>query len=150
MKIRTLQSGWPIPRRPPLAAVDDDLVAVDHGGGLHVGGVGGGDAGLGHRERRTDPAVQQRLEPLGPLLVGAVLEQHLHVAGVGRVAVEDVRRQEDHAAHLLGQRRVVGVREPRAAVGAELLGVLLGVLGGQEEVPQSLRARLRPQLAEER
>ena len=42
--------------RPPLAAVEHDLVAVEDGRGLHVGGVGGGDAGLGHQERAADRA----------------------------------------------------------------------------------------------
>ena len=40
--------------RPPLAAVDHDLVAVDDGGRGHVGRVGGGDVGLGHAERAAD------------------------------------------------------------------------------------------------
>src|SRR5690606_1489734 len=35
---------------PPLAAVDDPLVAFTHGTGLHVGGVGGSHARLGHTE----------------------------------------------------------------------------------------------------
>ena len=74
--------------RPPLAAVEHDVVAVEGGGGLHVGGVGAGDAGLGHQERAAHPPVEQRLEPLLLLLGRAVAQQHLHVAGVGGVAVE--------------------------------------------------------------
>ena len=44
------------PGDPPLAAVEDVLVAVADDRGLDVGGVGGGDVGLGHRERRADAA----------------------------------------------------------------------------------------------
>ena len=77
------------------------------------------------------------------LLLGAVAQQHLHVAGVGRVAVEDQRRDR-RAPHLLGERRVVDVGQPLAAVGAEPRGVLPGVLLRQEEVPEPLRAGLRP------
>ena len=53
---------------PPLAAVDDVVVAVAHDAGLDVGGVRRRDVRLGHRERRTDLARQQRLEPLLLLL----------------------------------------------------------------------------------
>ena len=41
--------------RPPLAAVEHDVVAVEGGRGLHVGGVGAGDAGLGHQEGAAHP-----------------------------------------------------------------------------------------------
>ena len=58
--------------RPPLAAVEHDLVAVEGGGGLHVGGVGAGDARLGHQEGAAHPPVEQRLEPLLLLLGRAV------------------------------------------------------------------------------
>ena len=56
---------------PPLAPVDHDLVALDDRRGLHVGGVGGRHVGLGHAERRADPPVEQRLEPLPLLLLAA-------------------------------------------------------------------------------
>jgi hypothetical protein len=76
---------------PPLAAVEDDVVAVERGGGLHGGRVGAGHAGLGHEERASDPPVEEGLEPLLLLLGAAVAEQDLHVPGVGGVAVEDER-----------------------------------------------------------
>ena len=54
------------------------------------------------------------------------------------------------AAHQLGQRRVVDVGQPLAAVGAEPRGVLPGVLLRQEEVPQPLRPGLGLELLEDR
>ena len=134
---------------PPLASVDDHLVAVDDCGGLHVGRVGGGHAGLGHPEGAADPAVEQRLEPPLALRVGAVAQQHLHVAGVRGVAVEHQRRDRGPAGQL-GDRRVVDVGQPLAAVGAEPGGVLPRVLLGQEEVPQALLAGLGLELLEHR
>ncbi len=111
-------------RAPPLAAVEDDLVALDDGGGGHGGGVGGGDGRLGHAERGTDLPGEQRCEPAGALLGGAVVEQDLGVAGVGGVAVEHLGR-ERRVAHLLGERGVFGGGEP---------GSVRRV--GQVEVPQ--------------
>jgi hypothetical protein len=77
---------------PPLAAVDDVVVAVAHDAGLDVGGVRRRDVRLGHRERRADLARQQRLEPLLLLLRGAEQVQRLHVAGVGCLAVDHLGR----------------------------------------------------------
>ena len=134
--------------RPPLAAVEHDVVAVEGGGGLHVRGVGAGDPGLGHEERAAHPPVEQRLEPLLLLLGRAVAQQHLHVAGVGGVAVEDQGR-EGRPAGLLGDGGVVGVAEPGATVGAEACGVGVAVAGGQEEVPQALAAGLGLELADD-
>jgi hypothetical protein len=72
------------------------------------------------------------------VFVGAVALQHLHVAGVGGVAVEDLGRQQ-RAAHDLAQMAVFDIAEPGAAVGF-----------GQEEVPQPGLARLRLQLLDDR
>ena len=141
--------GVPDSGRPPLAAVDDHLVAVDHGGRLHVGGVGGRDVGLGHRERRADLAGQQRLQPLRPLLVGSVAQQHLHVAGVGRVAVHHQGR-EVAAAGGLGDRGVVDVGQALAPVGAEACGVLPRVLLRQPQVPQATCPGLGLELLDDR
>jgi hypothetical protein len=60
----------------------------------------------------------------------AVALQHLHVAGVGRGAVEGLRSQP-RPAHLLGE---VGIFDGGEAV------ALVGV--GEEEVPQAALARL--------
>jgi len=110
----------------PLAAVDDVMVAVAADLAAYVGGIAGRDFRLGHREGRADLSGQQRLQPSALLLGRAVLGEHLHVAGVGRRAVEHLAGPQ-HAAHRLGQRRVLQVAQPGT------------VIAGQEQVPQTLR-----------
>src|SRR5258705_13975077 len=56
-------------RGPPLASIDDVVVALAHDGALDVGRIRRGDRGLGHGEARADLAVEGRLQPL-PLLRG--------------------------------------------------------------------------------
>jgi hypothetical protein len=53
-------------------------------------------------------AVEQRLQPALLLLLGAVLSEDLHVAGVGGGAVEDGRR-DAAATHLLAEHSVLPV-----------------------------------------
>ena len=89
------------------------------------------EPGLGHPEARADLAVEQRFEPLLLLLGCAHALEHLHVAGVGRGAVEALGG-ERVLAELLGDVGVVEVRQP-----------LSGLRVGQEEVPQPVRLRLR-------
>ena len=98
---------------PPLAAVQHHIVALNRGGGLHVGGVAGGHRRLGHAERRANLPGQQRFEPSVLLRLGAVLDQHFHVAGVRRIAVEDFRGHRG-AAGDFGQRRIIGVTQAGA------------------------------------
>ena len=78
-------------RRPPLAPVDDVVVAVALDARRDVRRVRRRDVGLGHRERRPDPPVEQRIQPARLLLRRAEQRQQLHVAGVGRRAVERLR-----------------------------------------------------------
>ena len=59
--------------------------------------------GLGHGETRADLALQQWLQPLLLLPVGAVSGQHLLVAGVRRGAAEHFRGKR-RAAHDLAKR----------------------------------------------
>src|SRR2546426_12456860 len=73
------------------------------------------------------------------LLVGrAVALEHLHVAGVGRRAVEDLRRDR-RAAHDLAERRVLEIGQPGAALALR-----------QEEIPEGALARLRLELLHDR
>ena len=101
---------------PPLLAVDDVLVSIQNRRRADVGGVRGGHGGLGHGEGRANLAGEQRLEPLFFLLLGAVALQHLHVAGVGRRAVEHLGRPAG-VPHQLRQRRVFQVAQPCPAAG---------------------------------
>ena len=80
---------------------------------------------FGHGIGRADLAVQQRLQPLLLLLGRADLLQHFHVAGVGRRAVERLRRQR-LLAELGGDVGIVEVGEAAADLGM-----------GQEEIPQA-------------
>mmetsp|Transcript_1306 Transcript_1306/g.2603 ORF Transcript_1306/g.2603 Transcript_1306/m.2603 type:complete len:280 (-) Transcript_1306:1813-2652(-) len=123
---------------PPLAPVDHVVVSVAQDRGLHVGRIRRGHVRLGHAEGGADFSGQQRLQPFGLLLRGAVLDEHLHVAGVGRVAIEYFR-PDDRAAHDLGQGRVIEVVQPRAVL-----------LMGAPEVPQPLGPRLGLQLLHDR
>ena len=109
----------------PLVAVDDPLVAVLVGAGLDERRVRARHLGLGHGEAAHGPALAQRAQVALLLLVGAPVQQRVHVALVGRLAVEDPGPQprlgrlgldhgqldvaEPHAAPLLGH-----VREPDA------------------------------------
>ena len=125
--------------RPPLAAGDHVVVAVAADARADVRRVRRRDLGLGHAERRADLGVEQRLEPLGLLLGRAEVVQHLHVAGVGRGAVERGRRQARAPPGDLGDGRVLQVRQPaRRSRRARCPPT------GEEEVPQPLRAGLRP------
>jgi len=114
----------------PFLAVEDPLLAFEpclHG---EVGGVRGGDVGLGHHVGRADLALEQGLEPLLLLRRCAEALQHLHVAGVGGRAVECLGRQP-RPAHLLGEIGVLHRGEAVALVGP-----------GEPEVPQAPLARL--------
>ena len=97
-------------RGVPLAAVDHVVVAVAADRGLDVGRIAGRHRRLGHRESRTDLAGQQRHQPIALLRRRAVLRQHLHVAGIGRRAVEDLGRPQ-HPAHDLLDRCVLQVAQ---------------------------------------
>ena len=78
-------------RDEPLVAVDDPLVAVLVRRASDERRVGAGDLGLGHREAGHRDAVAERPEVLLLLLVGPPVQQRVHVALVGRLAVEDER-----------------------------------------------------------
>mmetsp|Transcript_8030 Transcript_8030/g.15497 ORF Transcript_8030/g.15497 Transcript_8030/m.15497 type:complete len:498 (+) Transcript_8030:657-2150(+) len=116
---------------PPLAAVDDVVIAVALDAAFDIGGVAGRHGRLGHQEGRADLAAQQGLQPAVLQRLAGIALQRLHVAGVGRRAVEDLGRPE-HPAHDLAQRRVFEV--------AQALGRAAGL--GQKQVPQPGGARL--------
>ena len=124
---------------PPLASVDDVVAAVPADRRLDVRRIRGRDVRLRHRETRADVSGEQRLQPL-PLLLGRpVADQHFHVAGVGRRAVEDLGRERQRASHDFAERRVFGVGEAGPVFARR-----------QEQIPESLGARLRLELLDER
>ena len=128
-------------RAEPLPAVEHVVVAVPIDPQRHVRRVRRGHVGLGHGERRADRAGEERLEPAGLHLWRRVVVEDLHVARVGRGAVEH-QRGERHLAELLGDRGVVEVGQPRPR-GA-------GLQVGQEHVPQPPDTCLGAQLLEHR
>jgi hypothetical protein len=124
----------------PLAAVEHQVVALAPHRGLQIGRVGRGHVGLRHRKRRADLAVQRRQQPLRALCRCGEAVQQLHVAGVGRAAVEHLGRP-GQAPHGLGQRRIVQIGKARAR--------LVVTQPGQEQVPQTFLARQRFQVFQE-
>src|SRR5690554_6188066 len=122
---------------PPFSAVEYDFVAFNGGGGFHVGGVGGGHGRFGHAEGGADFAAQQFRQPLGFLFFRAVVDQHFHVAGVRRVAVEDFRGDEA-AAGFFGNQGVVRVEQAAAVFVVR-----------EEHVPQALGLGLFFQLLDD-
>ena len=92
MKIKILQCGCGAPEVHHLRAVDHIMVAVALDASLDVGCIRRCHGGFRHRETGADFALEQRLEPLLLLLLVAVAQQRFHVAGVGRRAVEHLRR----------------------------------------------------------
>ena len=109
-----------------LLSVDQPLVAVEHGVGLHLLGIRAHHRWLGHGVGRADLAFEQRFQPFRLLLRRADTLEHFHVAGVGRGAVEALRGQPV-LAQLVGDIGVVEIAQSFA-----------GVRVGQEEVPQAL------------
>ncbi len=78
-------------RDEPLVPVDHPLVAVLIGAGLDERRVRTGDLGLGHGEAAHHPPLAERPEVLLLLLVGRPVQECVHVALVGRLAVHHPR-----------------------------------------------------------
>ncbi len=118
MKMATLQLGWPEARWSttcwPLSTTSSPSTL---GGGAHVGGVAdeATSGSVMQNAERISPVEQRRraTAPSAPRSRSA--PEHLHVAGVGRAAVEDLGREEA-AAHLLGERRVLERGEARTSL----------------------------------
>ena len=121
-------------RRPPLAPIQHILIAIAHDAGADIGRVGRSYSRLGHAVAGTDPALEQRRQPLLFLLRRAVARQHFHVAGIGGGAVEDLGCHR-HAAHDLAQRCIFQVGQARAPF-----------MVRQEKIPKPSRAGFRLQL----
>ena len=136
-------------RRPPLAAIDDVVVAIAHDGSGNVGGIRRSHIGFGHQKRRANLAIHQRAQPLFLVRQCAVALQHFHVAGIGRRAVEHFRGPRD-AAHFLGTAGVFEVAKTRpfeAEAGFYMEGAMRR---RHEEVPQARGARFLLQVFQHR
>src|ERR1700736_5607736 len=112
------------PRCPPLPAIDHEVVALANDAALDIRGIRGRDIGFRHRETGTDLSIQKRTQPSILLFRGAEAVEDLHVPGIRRRAVEDLRGPWD-LAHDFAERCVLEVGEPGTEVGL-----------GKEEVPQ--------------
>ena len=141
---RDLAAGIADARRPPFAAVDDVVVAILFDARFDVGGVRRRHGRLGHQEGGADLAFHQRLQPLPLLLLAAVADEHFHVAGIGRGAVEHLRGPGD-VAHLFRQQRIFEVGQSRAAE-----FVILMRVRRHEHVPEAFGLRLLLQFLEDR
>ncbi len=115
---------------PPFLAVDDHFVTFHNGGAFHIGGIRGGHIRLGHSKGGAGFAVQEWCQPAFFLLLRAVLDQHFHIAGIRRVAVEHLGGDEG-VAHGFRQWRILHVGQAHAVF-----------LIGQKQVPQPLTFRL--------
>ena len=144
-----MQRGSPAPLDHHLRPLIDIFVAAHVDAALDVGRVGRGDVGLGHQEGRADLAVHQRLQPFVLLLARAVAVDDLHIAGVGRGAVEHLGRPHD-PAHFLGAERILEVGEARPFELEAVVDRRRAVRGRHEQVPQALAARLVLQLLDDR
>jgi len=113
---------------PPLPPGDDVFVAVALDPGGDVSRVAAGHVGLGHGERGPDLTGQQRLQPPLLLLFRPEQVQQFHVPGVGRLAVDRLRRQVVAPARQLRDGRVLQLGESG--------------LRRQEQVPQAPLPRL--------
>ena len=138
------------PGDPPLAPIDDVVVAVAHDRRRDIGGIRRGHVRLRHGERRADLAGEQRIQPAALLLIVAREDEHLHVARVRRGTVEGRGCERRAAAHDLGQRGVLQVGEPRT-VWAGRVGRAAAVRPpGEEQIPQPRLTGLRLQVEQER
>jgi len=113
-------------RTPPLATVEQVVIAGALDAAGNVGSVRGGHLRFGHEKRRADLAAQQRLEPALLQRGARIALEHFHVAGVGRGAIEHLGCKR-HAPHDFAQRCVIEIRQPLGRSRA----------ARQEEIPQT-------------
>ena len=136
-------------RRPPLAPVDDVVVAVAGDRTFDVGRVRRGDARFGHQEGRADLAAHQGAKPLVLLFSGAVAVQHFHVTRVGRRAIEDLGRPEK-ASHFFGAERIFKVGQLLALEVEALVDMGERAARRHEQVPQPCLTGERLELLDDR
>ena len=75
----------------PFVAVDDPFVSVFFGVRSNQRRIGSGDLGLGHGEARHHRSIAERAQVTLLLIVVAPVQKRVHIALVGRHAVENPR-----------------------------------------------------------
>ncbi len=141
---RDLAAGIADARRPPFAAVDDVVIAILFDAGFDIGRVRRRNCRFRHQEGGADLAVHQRPQPLPLLLLGAVADEHFHVAGIGSGAIEHLRGPGD-ATHLFRQQRIFEVGQSRTTE-----FVVFMRIRRHEHVPEAFGLRLLLQVLEDR
>ena len=106
-------------RREPLVAVDQPLVAVAGRRRLQQRRIGAGGR-LRHREARAHLAVEERLHPALPLVLGATDRDQFGVAGIGRLVPEDRGRVDALPEDLVHQPELHLAEAEAAHVGREV------------------------------
>jgi hypothetical protein len=86
------------------------MIAVAHDGERDIRRVGASDIGLGHGECGAYVAGQQTRQPGRLLFRCGEVQQHFHIAGIGRTAIEHFGREQT-AAGELGDRRVIQIAQ---------------------------------------
>ena len=99
-------------RRPPFFAIQHIVITVTNTCHRNIGSVRTSDIRLGHQIRGSDQTIHQRGQPAGLHRVSAITLEHLHIAGVRRIAIEHLS-SDMHAAHFFGQMGVINSRQPR-------------------------------------
>ena len=138
MTIRIAQRGSPAPEDHhfrPLMTYSSPSRAMRHW--MLVASEDATSGSVMQNAERISPS-SSGVEPAALLLLRPVALERLHVAGVGRRAVEHLGRPV-HPPHDLGERRVFEVGQPRRA---------LRMREGQ--VPEPLLARARLELLDDR
>ena len=133
------------PGVPRLLAVDDPVVAVADGGGLHVRGVGA-VLGLGDPEGEAAAALGEVVDPLGLLLVGAVLQHQQQpdvVADDGVLVLQVVVQAEALGGEVLADH---GHAEVGPVLAAVLLRERVAVVAGGVGPPAGLAEQRLPLL----
>mmetsp|Transcript_35474 Transcript_35474/g.89154 ORF Transcript_35474/g.89154 Transcript_35474/m.89154 type:complete len:285 (+) Transcript_35474:590-1444(+) len=116
---------------PPLQPIYHVMVAISDNSAFHVGCIRAGHPGLSHSVTGPDLAFQKWLQPGSLLRLGAVPDQHFHVSGVGRAAVEDLGAPWN-PSHFFRKKSVFQVSQP-----CSILALWVG-LSRKKHIPKSL------------
>jgi hypothetical protein len=134
--------------REPLVAVDHVGVSLATGPGPHPHRVGAWELRFGHPEAAAQLAQNERAKPTLFLLVAALREQELHVAGIRRLTVAD-EVTEDAAPQRFADRAELEEAQSRSAPGAGEVGNEQAQRSGADAESRESWRRRRESLCEE-